>query len=228
MTRTPSRPVRRLLLLGVPLLLCVLLAAGFARFLDRTQTGGVPPPRADGIVVLTGGADRIATALKLLAEGRGRILLVSGVGGEAEFADLARQAGADPELGSRVTLGRAAASTYGNAQETASWARAHHLGSLIVVTAYYHMPRALAELARALPEVRLLPVAVQPPSLHGAIAWRLLAGEYAKWLAAEAGLSGLAERGQSSPVSSPASASSPASSREQQTESRARPMRLGG
>ena len=38
--------------------------------------------------------------------------------------------------------------------------------SLIVVTAGYHMPRALAELRRALPDVTLYPVPVQPPAMR--------------------------------------------------------------
>jgi uncharacterized SAM-binding protein YcdF (DUF218 family) len=205
----------RRVLLAAPLLFCALLAAGFAQFLQQTRSPGAIPPRADGIVVLTGGADRVATGLRLLAEGRGRILLVSGVGGAAAFPELARRAGADPVLASRVTLGREAASTYGNAQETAAWARARKLASLLVVTAYYHMPRALAELSRALPDVALHPVPVQPVALGVAASWRLLAAEYGKFLAAKAGLSAWVARIQPPP-------------REQQTARSALVPRAGG
>ncbi len=210
---------------------CLLLAGGFAQFLAATRAGGPdgaagPPPRADAIVALTGGAERVATALRLLADGRGRLLLVSGVGGEAGFTALARQAGADPALRSRVTLGRAAASTRGNALETAAWARAHGMGSLLVVTAWYHMPRALAELARALPEIRLYPVPVRPPALGDAATVRLLAGEYAKWLAAEAGLSALASRGADAvATASPRPPSGPGQENERQEGERI--VRLG-
>lgn len=190
---------------------CLLAAGSLAAFLGRAERATPPPGRADGIVVLTGGADRVAAGLRLLADGRGRVLLISGVGGEAGFAQLARRAGADPALGSRVTLGREAASTWGNAQETAGWVRANGIHSLIVVTAYYHMPRALAELSRALPDVDLYPVSVWPPGLHGLAALRLLADEYPKWLAAETGLSALASRERG----------------EQETDSRT-PVRLGG
>jgi uncharacterized SAM-binding protein YcdF (DUF218 family) len=102
-------------------------------------------------------------------------------------------------LAPKVTLGRAAASTHGNATETADWARTHAVRSLIVVTAGYHMPRALAELGRALPGVPLYPVPVQPPAMRsetGAATFRLLAGEYTKWLATEAGLSAIVSRGE--------------------------------
>ena len=87
-------------------------------------------------------------------------------------------------------MGRAAATTRGNAAETASWARENRLGSLVVVTAAYHMPRALAELARALPGVVLRPSPVRA-SAEGSPGLRLLAGEYTKWLATVAGLSAL-------------------------------------
>ena len=66
--------------------------------------------------------------------------------------------------------------------------------SLLVVTAGYHMPRALLEIGRALPEEILYPVPVQPPALRGpggVGTARLLAVEYTKWLAAHLGLARL-------------------------------------
>ena len=194
-----SRPRRATLAAGIALGLALVLIwlAGFAWFLRAALTEGTSPPRADGIVAFTGGAGRVEAALRLLADGRAGQVLISGVGGSAEFSALARRAGVDPALGARVTLGRAAESTHGNAAETADWAREKHIRSLIVVTAGYHMPRALAELARALPEVTLYPMPVLPPGLRGgrdATMLRLLAGEYTKFLFAELGLGGFAPR----------------------------------
>jgi hypothetical protein len=60
-----------------------------------------------------------------------------------------------------------------------------------VVTAGYHMPRALAELSRSLPEVGLHPYPVVSPVLRGApdaSSLRLLATEYTKYLAVAAGV----------------------------------------
>ncbi len=187
-----------LALLAGALTVVLLWGAGFAWFLHTALAEAPPPPAADGIVALTGGAGRVELALRLLADGRARLLLVSGVGGDAGFGDLARLAGVDSHLKARVTLGRAAASTHGNAAETAEWAQTNTLHSLIVVTASYHMPRALAELGRSLPGVVLYPAPVQPASLRNglregnqAAVLRLLASEYTKFLAAEAGLSAL-------------------------------------
>jgi uncharacterized SAM-binding protein YcdF (DUF218 family) len=147
---------------------------------------------ADGIVVLTGGADRIGAGVQLLKDGRGRVLLISGVGKGAELESLGRRAGVDMSaLAGRITLGRAAMDTTGNADETAAWVHEHDLHSLLVVTASYHMMRAMTELGRSLPGVRLTPAPVFPPALRGGgglSTVRLLADEYTKWLAAELGL----------------------------------------
>jgi uncharacterized SAM-binding protein YcdF (DUF218 family) len=170
---------------------------GFAWFVNVAWRPQVPPPHADGIVVLTGGADRVNVGLRLLADNAAELLLVSGVGRAADFPELAHRAGVDHALAARVTLGRLANSTFGNATETADWVALHHIHTLIVVTAGYHMPRALVELRQRLPDVVLYPVTVQPPgtrSLEEKLAWRLLAEEYTKFLAAELGLTDLAGR----------------------------------
>lgn len=167
---------------------------GFAVFLLGTPHAAPLPARADGIVALTGGADRVETALRLLAAGRADWLLLSGVGGGAELSALAKRAGVDAApLAARVRMGRQATSTRGNATETAAWVRDQRIHSLIVVTAWYHMPRAMVELRRAAPEVRLYPAPVDPDAarLRLLAMVRLLAEEYTKYLAAWADLTAL-------------------------------------
>lgn len=186
--------LRRLLTGACAAVLCAGVAwgGGFAVFNAAAREDPGPPPDADGIVVLTGGADRVDTALHLLAEGRAPLLLVSGVGRGADLAELTRRVPIGPDGEARVTLGRMAATTVGNAAETAAWAQAHGMRSLLVVTAGYHMPRALAELGRTLPGVALHPVPVQPPALRGEMELgtvRMLANEYDKYLAVRFGLS---------------------------------------
>ena len=159
---------------------------GFAAFDHLARQHLADPGEADGIVALTGGAERVDTALRLLRDGRAPRLLVSGVGRGLDLVELSRRVPLSPEQAGHVTLGRVAATTRGNAAETAGWARANGVQRLIVVTAGYHMPRALTEITRALPGVVLLPVAVQPPALRHGMEFatvRMMANEYDKYLA---------------------------------------------
>jgi len=183
----------KVLRVAAAVVLAVLLvsAMGFAWFVHRVAEPARLPTQADAIVAFSGGPDRVETALRLLADGRAERLLLSGIGGGANLAELAHLAEVDPRpLATRVTIGRDATSTRGNALETAAWARANHVRTLLVVTASYHMPRALAELGRALPDVSLYAVPVVPRD-GSAAPLRLTAEEYVKFLAAETGITAL-------------------------------------
>lgn len=171
-------------------LLATALLAGFAGFVEAAHREPSSSPIADGIVVLTGGAERVETGLRLLAADRARLLLISGVAHGAGLDGLLRRAGiAEGALDARITLGRSAETTRGNAEETAEWVRGHQIRSLIVVTAGFHMPRAMLELGRALPPIALYPMPVQPQEIGRFGSARTLAAEYLKLLAAWAGAS---------------------------------------
>ena len=177
----------------------VLLAAfvaGFVVFAScAAQFDADDDARADGIVVLTGGEHRLSEAARLLSQGRGKRLLISGANRMATPEDLHRNSGLDAALFRlRVDIGYAAQDTVGNADETRAWARAHGFMRLIIVTSSYHMPRTLAELGRAMPEATLIPYPVIAGNFrdrhwwtHGATA-RLLFSEYVKFLPAAARL----------------------------------------
>ncbi|MFT8805486.1 MAG: YdcF family protein [Acetobacter aceti] len=169
---------------GVCLLTCAsLLLIGFGLFLRSALRTPNLPPFSDGIVALTGGTGRVETSLSLLEQGRGRLLLVSGVDPKVTLQELAPNLPA--ALTGRITLGREATSTAGNATETKHWVRANRLHSLIIVTAGYHMWRAELEIARTLPDVQLNPYPVQPPAMKRPFTrgtWHLLVREYGKFL----------------------------------------------
>ena len=151
--------------------------------------------RADGIVVLTGGEHRLSEAARLLAEGRGKRLLITGANRMATREDLLRKSGVAPELFECcVDVGYDALTTIGNAQEAMVWARENRFSRLILVTSSYHMPRSLIELGRAMPEVALVPYPVVSRNfrterwwLHASTA-RLLLTEYLKFLPSAARL----------------------------------------
>jgi uncharacterized SAM-binding protein YcdF (DUF218 family) len=187
--------MRRILWALLPAALLLLLGIGFLGFLDATAgTPDAPPRRTDSILVLTGGAGRVETGLALLEAGAAPRLLVSGATEKLTLAELARAHNRDPSaLQGRVALGHAAATTMGNAAEAAAWAQATGARSLRVVTAGYHMPRALLELRRALPRAELVPHPVQPvgPGTPWTRRAWLVGGEYVKLIVAATGLSAL-------------------------------------
>ena len=183
-------------LLAVMTVLIVAFGLGFISFAGGVQHA-LPPkplPEADAIVALTGGdAGRLTTGMRLLQEGRGRRLLISGVNPKVEDKDVYAVLEGAPELiACCVDLGRQAMDTLGNASETAAWAKRNGFSRLIVVTDDYHMPRSLAELRVAMPQARLIPYPVTT-SLSKPGIWQrdlsaaaTLGGEYMKYLAIRA------------------------------------------
>ncbi|MCC6949557.1 MAG: YdcF family protein [Bradyrhizobiaceae bacterium] len=171
--------------------LAALFAVGFLLFADSLPNSEKPPARkAEGIVVLTGGASRIVDAVQLLASGHGQRLLISGVHPSTTPGEILR---GNPEferlLACCIDLGREATNTVGNAVEAGRWARERKFRSLIVVTSGWHMPRALVEIERELPDVDLVPYPVISERMRAEPWWsdpqtiRLLLIEYVKYMA---------------------------------------------
>jgi uncharacterized SAM-binding protein YcdF (DUF218 family) len=171
----------------------IALGAGFLAFvacLDRTER--TPAARADGIVALTGGAQRIGDAIDLLAGGYGRRLLITGVNERTTRDEIARL---NPNqrhwIDCCVDLDYRARNTIGNAIETRRWMRDNRFSTVAVVTSNYHMPRTLIELDHALMGGdRIVPHPVIAEGFDAGRWWqhpgaaRLLAAEYMKFLVA--------------------------------------------
>lgn len=155
------------------------------------------PPQSlnpvDAVVVLTGGSNRIDSGFDLLRKGAGKKLFISGVyhGIEVkELMKLLRQEDGE-KLECCIALG-GAENTVENARESVEWLGKEGFHSFYLVTANYHMKRALLEFANVGPDLDVIPYPVSPDKLDMKIWWRdetfrgLIIREYSKYIFAAA------------------------------------------
>jgi uncharacterized SAM-binding protein YcdF (DUF218 family) len=186
--------LRKLLLWIVLVGLCAWGGALVTFMLQLTASPVLPDRRADAIVVFTGGSGRIDLGLKLLEEGRARELLISGLHPDTRPQDLFATY-ANPRFasdccgdGHRISLGYDAQNTIGNAAETAAWLNRKGHRTVILVTAFYHLPRSIRLLRHEIPELALIPYPAYPEGMEGGawwrdrLMWRKVALEYHKYL----------------------------------------------
>ncbi len=174
-------------LLHVIAVILVLYIGGFVLFLaprPQTPTG---PVKADGIVALTGGDERLDKGVALLEQGVAKRLLISGANMAATHAELKKLSNGGRRFDCCADIGYDAEDTNGNAEETADWTAQHQFRSLIVVTAAYHMPRSLRVFSSLMPGVKLIAYPVEVESFS---TWwthphklEMLHFEYLKYLA---------------------------------------------
>ena len=164
-------------------------ALSFALFVSSLPVAPAVLPKADGIVALTGGDERLDTAVALLERGVGQRLLVSGVAAQTSKETVGKMSEGGPRFACCADIGYAAEDTHGNAQEAADWTREHNFASLVIVTGRYHMPRTMKEFSALLPDVTLIAYPVEQSRiplagwyLHPKTA-QLLHREYVKYLA---------------------------------------------
>ena len=171
-----------------------LLVLGFMLFAAVAMREPVnSAAAADGIVVLTGTDSRIVEAARLLEQGRGKRMLISGVNRADQPDGPASQVrygrGKLPVLRRHRLRG---AGHVGNADETRQWVKDLNFRSVIVVTSSYHMPRSMTELGLAMPDITLTAHSVQSKGARPDAWWlyarttRVLIREYLKFLPAAA------------------------------------------
>jgi uncharacterized SAM-binding protein YcdF (DUF218 family) len=143
---------------------------------------------ADGIVALTGGDERLDTAVALLEHGAGKRLLISGVSQTTTKETVGKMSDGGARFNCCADIGYAE-DTHGNAEEAAAWTREHHFNSLLIVTGRYHMPRTMREFSAALPGKSLIAYPVDQSRIDLGGWWQhprtvqLLHREYVKYLA---------------------------------------------
>lgn len=183
-------------LLNGLIILLVLWLAGFvlfARDVSHVAIGDINDTtlRADGLVVLTGGSERVEAGLDLLLKKTAPLLLISGVDERAKTEKIVPDHHPAAALKTCcITFGTYAEDTYGNAVEAAAWAKKHAMKKIIIVTAHYHMRRSLVVFRQLLNDVVIEGFAVEPENVRLNAWWNysgtasLLISEYMKLLLA--------------------------------------------
>jgi len=168
--------------------LLVAYIAGFFFFVTELPQAAAPSARADAIVALTGGTERLDAATALFERGVGKRMLITGVHPSTSKQELKKLVHGGPRFDCCADLGTKATNTHGNATETAEWTKAHGYKSLIVVTASYHMPRSLTEFSAEMPGVKLVPYPVAAENIdthdwwQSPVSFAVLQWEYTKYL----------------------------------------------
>ena len=161
-------------------LLLVLYGLGFALFgVTLGKPAAADAQRTDGIVVITGGSGRIEHGMEMLAERKGKRLLVAGADPSVTKADLVRRLGGGKRLMQCcVDLGSESVDTRSNAEETRRWLERKRFESVRLITSDWHMRRARYEFRRELGgDFKVVPDAVRTEP-----GFMTLFGEYNKYL----------------------------------------------
>ncbi len=196
-TKTVVRPIWRWLFVGVILGTIIGSAGGFIWFAGQKAVATPDStliPRADGIVVLTGGQARIENSFDLVLHDKANRLLISGVGlcitkeGVRQFVGGDVSDRAVERFNCCVDIDREAHDTFGNAEATRAWAAEKGYDEIVIVTNAFHMVRTMLIFEQAMPDVKLTAYPVVPQAFTGVEWWqdrgiaRALAREYAKTL----------------------------------------------
>lgn len=158
-----------------------LILYGLGFFLFSVTLAGPAPSQAktDAIVAITGGEGRIEQGVAMLAEGRGKRMLVAGADPAVTKRDLVRRLGGRRQLVECcVDLGSESVDTRSNAEEARRWIERRGYRSVRLITSDWHMRRAQYEFRRQLDgKVEIIPDAVRSEPR-----FVTLFGEYNKYL----------------------------------------------
>lgn len=134
---------------------------GLAGFYKSAQNFPVCKNRLDGIVVLTGGRERIQNGMALFKVTHAKRILISGVDRVVKESDIKhKQLKGYDDIHQFTDLGYGAVNTFSNALEAAFWARNNHFKVVGLVTSRFHIPRSFWLFKKAMPEIKIFPIAV--------------------------------------------------------------------
>lgn len=170
------------------LFLVLLWFIGFIAFNHRINNFKIEAgEKADAIVILTGGRNRLREAVKLLNAGKAEKMFISGVDRETSLKALQKRKDVEIFNSENVTLDKKSTNTVENAIEAAQWVKEHKIRSIYLVTSNYHMPRSMVEFRYYSPKLEIISYPVFSEKVtkqwwKNRHSFVLLAGEYNKFL----------------------------------------------
>ena len=145
-------------------------------------------PKVDGVVVFSGGENRIQSAVQILSKGYGERLFISGVNPMTKKNDISLKLISDKAIFTCcIDLGNNATNTLENANETKEWIGELNYKNVIIVTSNYHMKRSLFILRNTIPEVNFISFPIKSSYANETgkfnyLNFKLLANEYLKYV----------------------------------------------
>lgn len=130
-------------------------------FYYMTQNFPDVPHASDGVVILTGGKERIQKGMALFQKSKAKRVLISGVDKNVKLGIIkSKQLKGYDDFYQFTDLGYGAVNTFSNALEAAAWVKQHNFHSIALVTSHFHMPRSLWLFKKTMPEIGIFPLSV--------------------------------------------------------------------
>lgn len=155
----------------------VFYGVGFGLFLAALPAPFSGIPVVDGVVVFTGGTNRVPTAVEWLREGYTGPVLISGVHPDVTKEDLMQGEPLNEVAAARLALDIGAQNTKGNVRNTRLWAEGLGLTaargkSVGILTSTYHVPRVRLLAVTGAPGLDIVYLPVQPQEAGLRDFWR--------------------------------------------------------
>ncbi|MBE6444756.1 MAG: YdcF family protein [Alphaproteobacteria bacterium] len=143
--------------------------------------------KADAIVALTGGRNRIAKAVEILNKNKADVLFVSGVDEFSSWESIKKKQNIKTSNNEKVVLGKKAKNTLENAKEALDWIHKNKITSIYLVTSNYHLARSVSEFRALDKDLIIIPFPVYSEKVQKKWwkSWRtfsLIFKEYNKFL----------------------------------------------
>lgn len=148
--------IKRLFIMAT-IIFIVIWLAGLVKFHEKIYNEEYDrKSKADAIVVLTGGKNRLHVATKLLNENMADKLFISGVSKEISLQEIANREDIEIYNEENIEIGQEALNTIGNAKEIDQWVKTNNIKKIRLVTSNYHVPRSIKELKNVNPELEVI------------------------------------------------------------------------